>query len=427
MSCPKTAHPRALLFATAFMAQLTLVQPSVAQPMSKPDASALGKQLGTSAAPSIKQGITSGNPSQAVPGYTGANQNQTSYFQGGMGSTVGPGATKVAGCNNQNDLECQAVNLVAKARLTRPQFQIQTNDPLLSKARAIGANPSGQIGDIFSTYDTCKSATTTTPAVFDTQICQEFSVNENKACSIGQEVVVDAKYNYQCERSPNRLDNLQCSRILRVTTSVTPSCNSGDVLNVAGFGWGYRYRSGRDIYEDGGVVRAFCNLGGIELGWFRGNVTEGDYGSGSESRPPPDINQLPTQARTFVNPSEPTLRHIGSGLYISGGCDSNKQCGYNVSTGVTDVCTAGQLLPGGQCGVPIEPVTYVDNGYGGFYPTCPQGAVPGSDSQCYQVLGYPEQVMSGGVMTLSFRQATNIINVYEQWDNQCAGLEARAQ
>jgi hypothetical protein len=73
------------------------------------------------------------------------------------------------------------------------------------------------------------------------------------------------------------------------------------------------------------------------------------------------------------------------------------------------------------------PVTYVDNGYGGFYPTCPQGAVPGSDSQCYQVLGYPEQVMSGGVMTLSFRQATNIINVYEQWDNQCAGLEARAQ
>jgi hypothetical protein len=157
------------------MAQLTLVQPSVAQPMSKPDASALGKQLGTSAAPSIKQGITSGNPSQAVPGYTGANQNQTSYFQGGMGSTVGPGAAKVAGCNNQNDLECQAVNLVAKARLTRPQFQIQTNDPLLSKARAIGANPSGQIGDIFSTYDTCKSATTTTPAVFDTQICQEFS------------------------------------------------------------------------------------------------------------------------------------------------------------------------------------------------------------------------------------------------------------
>jgi hypothetical protein len=427
MRCPKTAHPRALLFATAFMAQLALVQPSFAQPMSKPDASALGKQLGTSAAPSIKQGITSGNPSQAVPGYTGANPNQTSYFQGGMGSTVGPGATKVAGCNTQTDLECQAVNLVAKARLTRPQFQIQTNDPLISKARAIGANPSGQIGNIFSTYDTCKSATTTTPAAFDTQVCQEYSVNENKVCSIGQEVVVDTKYNYQCDRSPNRIDNLQCSRILRVTTSVTPSCNNGDVLSAAGFGWGYRYRNGRDVYEDGGVVRAFCNLGGIELGWFRGNVTEGDYGSGSEFRPPPDINRLPTQTNTFVNPSEPTLRHIGSGLFVVGGCNSNQQCSYTLSSGVTDSCPAGQALQAGQCGVAVGPVTYVDNGFSGFDPTCPAGAVPADDRQCYQLLGYPEQVMSGGVMNLSFRQATNIINVYETWDNQCAGLEARAQ
>jgi hypothetical protein len=114
-------------------------------------------------------------------------------------------------------------------------------------------------------------------------------------------------------------------------------------------------------------------------------------------------------------------------LYVSGGCDSNKLCSFNVSTGVTDICSAGQLLPGGQCGVPVEPVTYVDNGYGGSDPTCPAGAIRGSDSPCYQLLGYPEQVMSGGVMTLSFRQATNIINVYEEWDNQCAGLEARAQ
>jgi len=220
---------------------------------------------------------------------------------------------------------------------------------------------------------------------------------------------------------------LQCSRILRVTTSVTPSCNSGDVLTAAGFGWGYRYRKGKDVYEDGGVVRAFCNLGGIELGWFRGNVTEGDYGSGSESRPPPDINQLPTQANAFVNPSEPTVRHIGSGLYVSGSCDSNKQCSYNVSTGVTDVCPSGQVAQAGQCGIAIGNVTYVDNGSGIFYPTCPQGGVEGNDSLCYQLLGYPELAMSGTVMTLSFRQATNIIDVYEQWDNQCAGLEARAQ
>ena len=430
--------PKQCLVAAAFAA--ALAQPALAQPLSKAEAAAIGKQLGTSAAPSIKQGIATANPAQVVPGFSGANQSQTSYFAGGMGSTVGPGAARVVGCNGQSDLECQAVNLLAKARQTRPQFQIATNDPLISKARALSANPGAQIGDIFSTYDTCKTATITTPAIFDTQVCQEYSVNENKNCAIGQEVVVDPDYNYQCDRSPRKIDNLTCSRILRVTTTVTPSCNSGDILTYASFGWGYDYRSGKDLYIDGGVVRAYCNFGGIELGAFRGNVREGDYGSGAESRPPPDPTLLPSLTRPVLSTSETVPRDIGNGIYVMGSCDSSN-CNFAVSTaGANGVCPAGQgeWIDDGNgglffsstgvtaCLMPIAPAELICDAYNGCFYNCPVAGVPRPDGQCYQQMGSPTYTLNAPVMGLSFPRPRNIINVYEEWDNQCAGLEARS-
>jgi hypothetical protein len=446
MACFSHARLPARWIAAAALAVGT-AQPALAQPFTKADASAIGKQLGTSIGPSIKQGITTANPAQVVPGYSGSNQSQASYFAGGMGSTVGPGAARVVGCNGQSDLECQAVNLLAKARQTRPQFQIANNDPLISKARALSANPGSQIGDIFSTYDTCKTATTTTPAIFDTQVCQEYSVNENKNCSIGQEVVVDPDYNYQCDRSPRRIDNLTCSRILRVTTTVTPSCNSGDVLTYASFGWGYDYRSGKDLYIDGGVVRAYCNFGGIELGLFRGNVVEGDYGSGAEGRPPPDPTRLPSLTRPVLSTSEPSARDLGYGVSAMGSCDSSN-CNYQVATGGSFAqCPAGQGMwfddgYGGvffsssgngalsaSCSMPSGAATLICDAYSNCYYQCPAGSTTGPliDGQCYQQMASPSYTLAGPVMTLSFPRPRNIINVYEEWDNQCAGLEARSQ
>ena len=95
--------PARWLIAAALAAGMA--QPALAQPFSKTDAAVIGKQLGTSAAPSIKQGISTANPAQMVPGYSGSNQSQSAYFAGGMGSTVGPGAARVVGCNGQSDLE----------------------------------------------------------------------------------------------------------------------------------------------------------------------------------------------------------------------------------------------------------------------------------------------------------------------------------
>ena len=234
------------------------ISPAQAQTIDKDTAKQQGGQLGTALNPSVTQGIKTGNPSTVVPGYN-TNPTQKQYFQGGQGSTVGPGTTRVAGCTNQSDIECQAVNLMRQGPQTRPQFNITRSDPLLGRSKSLTNNPGGQIGDIFSSYGTCKTTTTTTSPTFETQVCNEFSVNEDKVCVMGQQVVVDpdylytcqetiqsqanrtctvgrivqvdADYNYQCQQSPKQIETLTCNKTLIVTCDPqVDGCDSGGIV-----------------------------------------------------------------------------------------------------------------------------------------------------------------------------------------------------
>ncbi len=217
-----------------------------------------GGDLGASLNSSIHTNITTGNPATVVPGYN-TTPSQTQYFQGGRGSTVGPGTARVTGCTSQSDVECQAVNLLQQGPTTRPQFNIGNNDPLVGRARSLTGNASAQVGDIFSTYDTCKTTTKTIDPVFETQVCNEFATNENVTCKMGQEVVVDpdylykcletiqsqanrtctvgrvvqvdADYNYQCQQSPKKVDTLTCNKTLIVTCDpLADGCENGGIV-----------------------------------------------------------------------------------------------------------------------------------------------------------------------------------------------------
>lgn len=221
------------------------------------DAAALGGQLGSGMTPSITQGITSTQGQANVPGY-GTNPSQTQYFNGGHTTPTEPGSNRVAGCTNQNDVECQAVNLLKSSRITRPQFDL-TNDPLKARVKGLTTNPSAQTGDIFSTYETCRTTTRTLDPVFETQICNDFSFTEDKTCKIGVDVVVDpdyvykcletiqsqanatcsvgrvvnvdTKYNYQCDQSPNKVDTYNCSKRLVVTCDpLIDGCDNGGIV-----------------------------------------------------------------------------------------------------------------------------------------------------------------------------------------------------
>ena len=211
-----------VLCLTALWATIPTVK---GQTIDKDSAKQQGGQLGTALNPSVIQGIKTGNPSAVVPGYN-SNPTQKQYFQDGQGSTVGPGATRVAGCANQSDVECQAVNLIQNGPQTRPQFNITRSDPLLVRSKGLTSNPTGQIGDIFSSYETCKTTTTTIPATFETQVCDEFSVNEDKVCSMGQQVVVDPNYLYKCVETIQSQANRTCTmgRVVQVSPQYDYQC-----------------------------------------------------------------------------------------------------------------------------------------------------------------------------------------------------------
>lgn len=217
-----------------------------------------GGQLGTALNPNIQNNLKTGDPATVVPNYN-PNPTQKSYFQGGQGATVAPGTSRVTACSSAGDVECQAVNLMRQGKATRPEFNIHRTDPLLTNSKNLTTNPTGTIGNIFTNYDTCKTTTQTTPPIFETQVCNEFSKNENKTCKMGQEVVVDPDYlykcletiqaqanatctvgrivvvdadaNYQCTQSPKQIENLKCNRRLIVTCEpVAGNCASAGVV-----------------------------------------------------------------------------------------------------------------------------------------------------------------------------------------------------
>ncbi len=169
-----------------------------------------GGQLGTALNPNIQNNLKTGDPATVVPNYN-PNPTQKSYFQGGQGATVAPGTSRVTACSSAGDVECQAVNLMRQGKATRPEFNIHRTDPLLTNSKNLTTNPTGTIGNIFTNYDTCKTTTQTTPPIFETQVCNEFSKNENKTCKMGQEVVVDPDYIYKCLETVQSQANATCT------------------------------------------------------------------------------------------------------------------------------------------------------------------------------------------------------------------------
>jgi hypothetical protein len=84
----------------------------------------------------------------------------------------------------------------------RPTFSIAPNDPLLTRARTITADPQSIAGNIAGTYSGCSVQTTTTPDRFETALCHQYRTTET----------------------------LTCDKVLIVTPVLTPGCSDGEFL-----------------------------------------------------------------------------------------------------------------------------------------------------------------------------------------------------
>lgn len=178
-------------------------QPAHAQSLS--DAFNQGAAMGRSGNAAARTQINPTTAQGTVPGYT-TSPPQASYFgSAGLGSQAAAATSACAAAGNGNTTgaqACNAVNFSQTNPTRRPTFSIAPNDPLLTRARTITADPQSIAGNIAGTYSGCSVQTTTTPDRFETALCHQYRTTET----------------------------LTCDKVLIVTPVLTPGCSDGEFL-----------------------------------------------------------------------------------------------------------------------------------------------------------------------------------------------------
>ena len=152
------------------------------------DAFNQGSTFGRSGNAAARSGISGTSPQSTVPHFT-TTPPEASYFGNpGLGT---PAASKAATCvpptgNNSSggfaDQACNAVSFSQTNPSRRPTYSIGPNDPLLTRAKAITADPQAIAGSLSGTYSGCTVQTVTKPDVFETLICNQYRTIENTTC-----------------------------------------------------------------------------------------------------------------------------------------------------------------------------------------------------------------------------------------------------
>ena len=151
------------------------------------DAFSEGTQFGRAGNDAARGRINSGTASTTVPGFT-STAPAASYFGGpGLGAA---GAATLAECADatargvtSGDPACAAVTFSQTNPARRPNFTIAPHDPVLTRSKAISADPASIAGNLTGTYSACTTQTITTPDLFDTRTCNEYRYLEQHTCA----------------------------------------------------------------------------------------------------------------------------------------------------------------------------------------------------------------------------------------------------
>jgi conjugal transfer mating pair stabilization protein TraN len=174
------------------------------------DAFNQGAEFGRSGNAAARGKVTDGTAPSKVPGYT-ASPPQASYFGGpGLGS---PAGAQIGACAGSSDPACKAVEFSQQNPSQRPSYTIAPDDPLLTRARTITADPQAIAGSIAGTYSGCTVQTVTKPAIFETLMCHQYRTTEEATCD--KVLIVTPVQTPGC--SPGQL-------LTRVTADPCPAC-----------------------------------------------------------------------------------------------------------------------------------------------------------------------------------------------------------
>lgn len=170
------------------------------------DAFNQGATLGRSGNTAAR-GQISGTTAQAtVPNYTTAPPEASYFGSPGLGTLSSTHVSACAGATGQPanfaEQSCNAVDFSQTNPSRRPTYSIGPNDPLLTRAKTITADPQAIAGNLAGTYSGCSVQTVTRPDIFETLICHQYRTMENTTCD----------------------------KVLIVTPIQTPGCSAGQFL-----------------------------------------------------------------------------------------------------------------------------------------------------------------------------------------------------
>ena len=411
---------RRLRLATAFL--LTAAQ-SWAEGMTPSAAFEAGKAFGLSprGAQAVIEVVTGASAAGAVP-YYGTSHAHSIHYGGGVGDLLTPGRARVSECSTvvykdaKKQSECDAINDLAKNRLSRPPLVIAPNDPILVKGAAVKANPAAIAKAFGGAYGECKSTTVTKPAAYETEVCNEFRTLEENVCH----------------------------KTLTVKVTETTSCSPGAVMASYWGGFYCSRQNGPDWWGGPGVLRVRCDPYDQTRLYIAAltEVLEGSYGaSGCKPHKPPNPDLLPYSPVNAYRDDWQLVADGGHKLYIRGGCPPGQiDCVLDVLSTTSDVVNL-HTCPSGQ-------ITHEEalNNYGcavdkgGCYTasdmwSCSTYSYAGPGSLTPMLCDFYWDEYSSGMTcrpivptaTLRFQRPRVLYTTTDSWSDGCATLEARTK
>lgn len=175
----------------------------------------------------VSEGVKQFNP-QHVPNFTTSNPPETNYHAG-----------------NLSDSAAHMASTSETAKTTRQNYQnrppgmVRKQEAWLQKGITLeqSDNP---VQSLTGHYTDCKATTPVVSPQYQVLTCDEFVGGEEKMCSIGQIVEVDAKHTYQCQ-STRLSEKLSCQKIshtkIEEQIEKTSSCKPNSIIATGGMGF----------------------------------------------------------------------------------------------------------------------------------------------------------------------------------------------
>ena len=322
---------------------------------------------------------TASDANKGVPNYT-ASDPASSYYMGGTGSLTAPATAGVTGCTSTPGTsdpdphthgKCEGVRMLmndpGKKNVAFPLNK--KTDPLVIKRNSVAGDADTYLGSLIvsGAYAGCAAKTVKDPDKYETETCNQYLAPE-----------------------PNQT----CNEVLNVTLTITESCVPGSWYG--GFLVGSPPAAGH--FQR---VHAYCDMNRSD-GMIRLRFTpEGLHGACTVGYL--DVPKAPFTVSDYV------------GWGVTGtSCDGDGNCSEDYGPVNYELTNVHHWK--GSCTV---------TNYIGFEPGYIQGCSGGTCSYTFRQTDSRWANIYAPMVAAPFNEPKLIITETDNWDNQCAALEAR--